>query len=64
MKSGIWPADAGASFSWLATLRYTGDYGGDKHVQPEDARTAVEKARLVLRTVRETAPQLLPEDAW
>jgi uncharacterized protein (UPF0332 family) len=61
VKSGTWPAEAGAAFSWLATLRHTGDYGGDKHVQPTDAQTAVDKARLVLRTVRATAPQPLPD---
>jgi HEPN domain-containing protein len=39
--------------AWLASLRYTGDYGGQEHVSPEDARTAVERARLVLDAVRD-----------
>jgi uncharacterized protein len=61
VKMGLWPAEAGAAFSWLAQLRYTGDYGGEEHVQPEDARSAVEKARLVLRQVRGSAPEPLPD---
>jgi uncharacterized protein len=62
VRTGLWPADVGAGFSWLATLRYTGDYGGEEHVQPEDAKTAVDKARLILRTVRDSAPEpLLPD---
>lgn len=59
VKGGIWPADVGAAFSWLVSLRYTGDYGGEEHVQPEDARAAVEKARLVLEAVRNSAPEPL-----
>jgi uncharacterized protein len=60
VRPGLWPAEIGAGFSWLATLRYTGDYGGEEHVQPEDARAAVEKARLILETVRDSAPEPLP----
>lgn len=61
VKPGVWPVEAGAAFSWLANLRYTGDYGGQDHVQPEEARTAVEKARLVIQAVRSSAPEPLPE---
>ncbi|HET9226405.1 MAG TPA: HEPN domain-containing protein [Thermoanaerobaculia bacterium] len=61
VKGGLWPVESGAAFSWLATLRYTGDYGGQEHVLPEDARTAVERARLILETVRSTAAEPLPE---
>jgi uncharacterized protein (UPF0332 family) len=61
VRTGLWAVEVGAGFSWLATLRYTGDYGGEEHVQPEDARAAVEKARLILQTVRDSAPEpLLP----
>lgn len=62
VKTGLWPAEVGAAFSWLVNLRYTGDYGGEEHVQPEDARAAVEKARLVLEAVRGSAPEPLEED--
>lgn len=61
VKGGRWPAEAGAAFSWLASLRYTGDYGGEEHVQPADSRLALEKARLVFRAVRESAPERLPD---
>ena len=61
VKPGLWPVEVGAAFSWLATLRYTGDYGGQEHVLPEDARTAVERASLILETVRSTASEPLPE---
>lgn len=61
VKAGIWPAEVGAAFSWLVSLRYTGDYGGEDHVQPEDAGAAVEKARLVLEAVRGSAPEPLED---
>jgi uncharacterized protein len=61
VKAGIWPAEVGAAFSWLVSLRYTGDYGGEEHVQPEDAKSAVEKARLVLEAVRGSAPEPLED---
>lgn len=61
VKPGLWPVEVGAAFSWLANLRYTGDYGGQEHVLPEDARVAVERARLILETVRSTASEPLPD---
>jgi len=61
VKPGIWPVEIGAAFSWLMALRSTGDYGGEAHVAPEDARTAVEKARLVLQTAKSSAPEPLPD---
>jgi uncharacterized protein (UPF0332 family) len=61
VKTGLWPAEVGAAFSWLVSLRYTGDYGGEEHVQPEDAGVAVEKARLVLEAVRGSAPEPLED---
>jgi uncharacterized protein (UPF0332 family) len=48
VHSGKWPPDVGAAFSWLANLRYTGDYGGEAHVSPEEAKAATAKAALVL----------------
>jgi uncharacterized protein (UPF0332 family) len=52
VRPGHWPVEAGASYSWLASLRNTGDYGGGDHVEPEDARLAADRARLILETVR------------
>jgi uncharacterized protein (UPF0332 family) len=59
VKTGLWSVEVGAAFSWLATLRSTGDYGGEEHVQPAEACSAAEKARLVLQAVREAAPEPL-----
>ena len=59
VKPGIWPVEVGAAFSWLVTLRTTGDYGGEQHVEPEDARAALERARLVLEAARGSAPEPL-----
>jgi uncharacterized protein (UPF0332 family) len=61
VKPGLWPVEAGAAFSWLANARHTGDYGGREHVLPADAKVAVERASLVLETVRTTAPDRLPD---
>jgi uncharacterized protein (UPF0332 family) len=52
VKTGRWTPEVGAAFSWLANLRYTGDYGGEAHVQSPEAREATEKASLVLQVVR------------
>lgn len=61
VKPGIWPVEVGAAFSWLVTLRSTGDYGGEEHVQLDDAKAAVEKARLILKAVRAIAPEPLQD---
>lgn len=57
VKPGNWPTEVGADFSWLANLRYTGDYGGEAHVSPEEARHALRKAQRILESVRETSPE-------
>lgn len=61
VRTGTWPQEVGAAFSWLVTLRATGDYGGEQHVQPEDARLAVEKAHLILGAVHDAAPEFPTE---
>jgi uncharacterized protein (UPF0332 family) len=61
VKPGKWTVELGAAFSWLANLRYTADYGGSQHVQTEDAELAVERARLILQAVRDSAPEPLPD---
>jgi uncharacterized protein (UPF0332 family) len=58
VKSGKISVEAGAAFSWLANLRYTADYGGSEHAESGDAGQAVEKAGLVLKAIRETAPNV------
>jgi uncharacterized protein (UPF0332 family) len=59
VKNGTWSPEVGAAFSWLSTLRFTGDYGGAQHVQPDEARQAIEKAHLVLQAVQRSAPEPL-----
>jgi len=61
VRIGRWPVEVGAAFSWLANLRYTADYGGVEHVQPPEARQAIEKARSILLAVRESAPEAFSE---
>jgi len=64
VKAGRWAPEVGAAFSWLANLRYTGDYGGDVHVQISEASEAVEKANLILQAVRTSIPvfEELPQE--
>lgn len=54
VKPGLWSKQLGADYSWLATVRSTGDYGGTLHVSKEDARSAVERAHTILDAVRAT----------
>jgi len=61
-RPGEWPTDLGADFSWLASLRYTGDYGGEQHVSSAEAAQAVAKAARIRETVRRAAPDRFPED--
>jgi uncharacterized protein (UPF0332 family) len=60
VKTGKLTVEVGASFSWLANLRYTADYGGSEHAEAGDAGQAVEKAGLILKAVREAAPEVFP----
>jgi uncharacterized protein (UPF0332 family) len=57
VRTGRWTPGVGAAFSWLSNLRYTGDYGGESHVQPEEAQQAATKAALILQTVRDSLAQ-------
>jgi len=61
VKPGTWPADLGSTFSWLVRLRRTGDYGGRRHVSPDEAQEAVDKARRILQAVRDTSPEPFPQ---
>ncbi|MBW8877702.1 MAG: HEPN domain-containing protein [Acidobacteria bacterium] len=60
VRTGKWPVEAGAAFSWLANLRHTADYGGGEHAQPGDAEQAIGKARLILNAVLTVTPEPLP----
>ena len=60
VKEEKWSAAAGAAFSWLTNLRYTGDYGGGLHVQPAEAEIAVQRAELILQATRASVPEFTP----
>jgi uncharacterized protein (UPF0332 family) len=55
VRPGLWPQELGTTFSWLVSLRYTGDYGGAQHVPPGEATEAA-GARAVLNAVQ-AAPE-------
>lgn len=45
VKPGLIPVTLGAHYSWLNSLRNTGDYGGLLHVSREDAEEALLRTR-------------------
>jgi uncharacterized protein (UPF0332 family) len=51
VRPGIIPAELGAYYSWLASLRNTGDYGGLSHVSVEDASKALSRATDFIDTI-------------
>jgi len=61
VKTGLWPADLGKSFSWLVSTRSTGDYGGGLHVSEQDALKAVEKAQQILIFVNMQNPSIFTQ---
>jgi uncharacterized protein (UPF0332 family) len=58
VKSGIWLVETGKDFSWLASTRNTGDYGGGLHVCKEDAILALQKARRILESIQSAHPEI------
>ena len=62
VKIGIWPKEIGAAFTWLARLRFTGDYGGEKRVSVEEAGMALEQAKQVIQAIRIAFGEPLPEE--
>jgi uncharacterized protein (UPF0332 family) len=58
VKPGLWTEESGKNFSWLVSIRSTGDYGGGMHVSIHDAETAVEKARQILACVNSENPDV------
>jgi uncharacterized protein (UPF0332 family) len=58
VKSGRWPSGLGKDYSRLLRLRETGDYGGGRHVQEDEARAAVSAAKLIRDAVSQAHPEL------
>lgn len=56
VKEGKLPTDAGKIMSSLFSLRTIADYGGSKHVAPEDAERAVADAQRFLDFIRPLLP--------
>ena len=58
VQTGQWKKELGRMYDFLMDLRETGDYGGLTQVTPDDARSAMEKARAVLEAVRAACPEI------
>jgi hypothetical protein len=58
VKPGKWPVEMGQNFSWLVSTRSTGDYGGGIHVNVQDAKAAIEKARQIVEYVNLQYPDI------
>lgn len=52
VKAGRWSVELGESFSSLAGMRETGDYGIGVHVTTAQAGEAVRKAEAIIESVR------------
>lgn len=58
IHNGQWNVDLGKDYDFLMDLRETGDYGGLMHVSPEDARSAMQAAKRIIRAVDKSSPEL------
>jgi uncharacterized protein (UPF0332 family) len=61
---GTWSQETGAAFSWLLSLRQTGDYGGEAHVTIPEAQEAVRAAETVIQAVRVAIPEAMDDNRW
>ncbi len=59
VKAGLWPVALGERYTYLLSLRETGDYGGSYHVSSEEAGEAAKAASEIIAAVE----RLLPEGA-
>ncbi|MBI2339238.1 MAG: HEPN domain-containing protein [Deltaproteobacteria bacterium] len=59
VMKGLWSENLGADFSFLRSLRETGDYGGGIHVSSEAAADAKDAACRLLEAVRKASPVFL-----
>jgi len=51
VREGLWNRELGATYTELLRLREVGDYGGDRHVTPEQAKEAASSALTILGAV-------------
>jgi len=56
VQTGRWSIELAGDYSELARLRMTGDYGGGRHVTPEQAAEAVDRARRIVAAVQAALP--------
>ena len=56
VRTGVWPSELGAGYTELLRLREVGDYGGGRHVPPEQAQEAARQAERILGAVSRQHP--------
>ena len=61
VHTGLWEPALGKDYSFLAELRFIGDYGGARRVGTDEARDAVLRARRILDAVRGGEPGVFTE---
>ena len=62
VRSGLWPKELGAGYSFLLKSRMKADYGGGLHVLDGEAAKALETARNILSAIHNARPDLFPLD--
>ncbi len=58
IKAGQWPQELGIAYDFLLEMREVGDYGGPSGVSQSDAQMAIEKAELIIESVKGNNPEL------
>lgn len=52
VKTGEWTTELGAAYSYLVSLRSTGDYGGGLHIDIATAKIAFKNAKSIIKAAR------------
>ena len=60
VRAGHWNKELGATYTELLRLREMGDYGGDRHVTPDQAHQAATNAHALLAAVSRLHPDHFP----
>ncbi len=61
IKTGILPVECGEAYSFLREMRSIGDYGGGKHVLPNNAEDAVNFAKRIVDEIQKKHPDIFPK---